>query len=383
MLYCNCPDRFAVAADPTTGRDNAREVLSLAELCEVSASEVERGYASKIVLSALFNCGTRLDRLLPDVVKLYGASMRTAHTKYLRSQAGAVLSAALLVNVAGTLAAMEAEGTTAATFDAWCTAVAHQYYRKSPDVKITIISFAHLLQQPLESLPPMLVPMVPNLLSCLASLQVQFENLLRREAELREERGDEDEDDWSVPDFRAQDEGEGGGDEADDMEWDAAKLAESDAVVDAKQRDGVDDDEDYIDPDDVEHKRMLEGGREMKFGVGRSGETVRDGELAEGDEFDGDVPAKVTPLDHMNHYMWVAGALFHLHSQPQAAALQAALDPAVTEALVTMARKADADRERGWTVGAFSPAPADWANPDAPDDEEEEGEEGEGEDGGE
>jgi len=241
-----------------------------------------------------------------------------------------------------------------------------------------MLAFAHLLRHAPDSLPAAAAPLLPNIVAAVVSLEVTWEKLREAEAALRAKRKEEEEeDDWSVPDFKALDEEEEKEGEVVHVEGDDEDDGEGDGGAPAFRR-GISDDDDYVSPEDIEHKRALKEAED-----GSKGTTVREGDLAEGDEHDDEPVPADSPFDHMNQYLWAAAALHHLQAQTElAAALATQIGPEVFAAWGGLAGKAARDAERGWTIGEWGPPADDWVNPDAPPEEEEGDEDGAADGGG-
>jgi len=279
-----------------------------------------------------------------------------------------------MYNPHAALAVLEAAGTTAAAVAAVCDTVGSQYYRKSPDAKVTMLGLAALLRAvPLASLPPSLLPLLPQVLTSFASLQVQYEELRRIEAQLRRERAEMEEDaDDEMPDFRRDDAADeaaaaaGAGDDIDSVyDHDEADGAADDEPVLA----AVDDDTDYVKPEDV----AAAAAARAKMGESAEDRHARIRKLQQDMDVEQNIPAKKAILYHVDHLQWVAAALMEVGGQAGADAMRASVPEHVMSALLTMVSAGSARAAAGVPAGEFGPPPP-------ADDEGEGGEGGDGDD---
>jgi hypothetical protein len=269
--------------------------------------------------------------------------------KYLRSQAATVLGALLMYSPELTLTALEANGSTAEVFAGWLEAISKEYYKKSPDCKISILGISALIKTiPLSALPAHVAAFIPQLLAGVCSLQVQYETLLVKEEAQRKEEQDFDdeleEDDGELPDYR----GDDAADADSDYEYDAA-----DDVEDEEVGGNVEDDADFIKESDLVHKatlkaRLTETEEERKKRL--------ESYLEEGDH-QGRAPPKKSPYDHVHHLLWLQDAVGVLMGQPGAEHLQGAVDASIQVALGQLLAKAATDRAAGAQPGEFGPPP--------------------------
>jgi hypothetical protein len=356
------PSRLACGVDPDTGADNAGLLCSAAAFVESKSDERERGYLTRAMVGLLHHCRGLVDRLVPGIASLYAKAVCTGHTQMLRSQAGAVLGCCLAYSVPLTFAGLEgtAAGASSAVFAALYDAVAGGYFKKSLDVKLLLMGLACLLGTPLASLPPGMADITPQTLAAIAALEVRYGELLVREAEERElaREADEDSDD---------DDDEDGADLA-------AALRGGDGVDDGDEGDDEDEDAggvggpggDYVHEDDKAYKDMLHRKEEEDAakaaaaaagGEGAGAKPAARTALPSGDEDFEEAPPEHTPIDHLNHRMWLADAFAFLSSQPSAAAYQASTHAEVQRVLFSVVERANAERAAGQARGEMGPAP--------------------------
>jgi hypothetical protein len=340
-LQSFAPKRFACALDPTNGWDNAGALCEAAVMVEANQGEYERGLFTRIMISTLHWCNGLVDRAVGGLACLYAKGARTAHTQFLRSQCAAVVGTALCYSVPLTLAGLEADGTTAATFEAIAEATAKKYFKRSLDCKLVLLGLSSLLRVPLASWPASLQNSLPALLSTMVALQERYELLNNFESEKRAEfaaeEGEEDDDEF-------------GGKDEDDM-------GEDDEDGDDEAEPSENDEEDVVAEND---KAMIAGAKEERDRrKAKLHEDAAKTELDEGDDPDTwtSAPPENTPVDHLHHLLHFAEAIKVLASQRQAAEAQAALAPEVRQKLGLMYAKAEETMAKGTVPGAFGPAP--------------------------
>lgn len=224
-LYGYAPARFAAVADPTTGLDHATMLCQLAASIEDRADEAERGWMCRVIISMLHNCRGLIDRVIPGLARLYGATSRKAHTvrgagaaitrcttrlqsasqlaaslpsplrvvqKLLRSQGFAVVCSCLMYSPELTLSGLETEeggSTTAEVFAAIVEGIGYRFVKKSQDAQLCMLGIANLLKTvPLASMPPGVTAVLPQLVCCFAALQARYEDLVRYEKAARDRK---------------------------------------------------------------------------------------------------------------------------------------------------------------------------------------------------
>jgi len=237
--------------------------------------------------------------------------------------------------------------------------VAGGYFKKSLDVKLALMGLACLLGTPLASLPAGMADITPQTLAAIAALEVRYGELLASEAEERElareaEEDSDDEDDEDGADLAA---ALRGGDGLDDED-------EGDEDEDAGGVGGAGGD--YVHEDDKAYKDMLHRKEEEEAakaaaaaagGEGAGAKPAARTALPSGDEDFEEAPPEHTPIDHLNHRMWLADAFAFLSSQPSAAAYQASTHAEVQRVLFSVVERANAERAAGQARGEMGPAP--------------------------
>lgn len=371
-LMSYAPERFSAPVDPATGADNARVLCEAAAFVEGHADEHERGLFTRLIIGLLHNCRGRVDRLLPGIVTLYAKAVCTGHTQLLRSQAGAVLGTCLMYSVPGTLAALEAQapGAAAAVLTALYDGAAKGYFKRSLDCKLAVMGLVCLLGTPLASLPPGVASITPQTLAVVAALDANHADWAAREAEARKEQeeaeadfedGDDDDDDDITPAQLRRMAARAATGDSDDEDDDDDEAAAGTG--------GAGEDHDYVHEEDAAYHAMLDrrakedrekaaaaaAGGAAAGGAGAAAEAPKD--LPPGDDDVDPSASAETPIDHLNHRLWLQDALAALAAQPEAAPLQAATPDAVKAALGTLVADAARQRAAGAVAGALGPAP--------------------------
>jgi Importin-beta N-terminal domain len=373
--------RLSAARDPATGLDNAALLCNAAAFVEAKTDERERGYFSKIIIGLLHFCRGLIDRLVPGIATLYAKAALFGHTKLLRSQACAVLGACFMYSVPLTLQGLELVRprdadpaavfppgmATASVLASICESAGRGYFKRSLDVKMTIMGLTLLLGTPVASLALLVVEVLPQMLAAVAYLDNQYDDLLKTEAEQREleEEAEREAQEWG---------GRMWGDDDDDEE-DGINALLRDADGDADDDDEEDDADptkeetfatgDYVHQDDLAYHTMLarteqqqkEKEEAKKLKAASAG--PQHIPLADGDEELDEVgaPPAETPLDHINHRLWLNDAIQALATQPQGQALQASVDPTTKSLLSALVTKAHEERAAGKVPGNLGPAP--------------------------
>jgi hypothetical protein len=293
-------------------------------------NEQEAGQATELVESVLHNCKGRVDRYLPEIIRIAVSRLASsADSEDFKVLLIEVIANSLYYNPALTLQILESQGTTQAVFGKWLELV--PLFKRPFDIKLVVLGLSAIFELPLSSLPPIVQQGSKFIMEAIVKLLQKAEKnkkdaadrKLDREHELAVAKKEE-----------AEKQVNGHQQEVEDEEADEVEMND---IPDDQDADAVDSDDDEMELAllNANVKSILGDDHPVDLGDDSSDEAIVDGEddfeeddddedEYEDDDDDEEDEEYFTVIDKVDELVYFAGRMHNMHNTNNAA-LQALL----------------------------------------------------------